>query len=399
MMVSKTGDGSLRTQDCRLYVTPVRRFAKGDSGNTNDRSARFAVPIDSADFNDYSGFSGAATHLRPIPHRVRCFCRAIRFFPTMPPRQPKESHRYVDMWALPGIHPSNVELLQKLKTADSGHFTTHMDTVGTVNTMNDDSGKWEKTHLIGMRTDIWKADKSEMNSAVETVKANRKKELKREIKASGRLTDKQSEKLEEKVANDDIMQMSAGEIEKRRLVLKLFKTTGSRVRWCGTIEEVTVTEVHNSIGSNRTLLSFVVMLPQSELVTQIQQNHRTFRVPSVFTMSFYDETQMWHLTIKKRWVSIGADFEIEVNGESIGEIDGRLLSFGCDSYIDIDAHPLTASTKFLDMITLFTASVGYHKAMRKSVRRRVKAAMSGQGHCHLIDDEELRLRQNGRAAA
>jgi hypothetical protein len=51
------------------------------------------------------------------------------------------------------------------------------------------------------------------------------------------------------------------------------------------------------------------------------------------------------------------------------------------------------------MMTLFAASVGYHKAMRRSVRRRVKAALSGNSHHHVIEDEELRLRHNGRSAA
>ena len=55
-------------------------------------------------------------------------------------KEPKGCERFVDMWALPGMHPSNVELLQKLKTADTNHFTTHMDCVGTVNTLDDETG-------------------------------------------------------------------------------------------------------------------------------------------------------------------------------------------------------------------------------------------------------------------
>lgn len=317
----------------------------------------------------------------------------------MASRKPEECHRYVDMWALPGMHPSNVEFVQKLKSADTQHFTTHMDVVGTVSEKDNDSGAWEKTHMLGLRTDVWKADKKEMSGALDALKNKRKRELKKQIKGSGRLNDKQTARLESELADDEIMQMSANEVERRRLVLKLFKTTGTRVRWCGTIEEVTTTEVHNSIGSKRSLLSFVVMLPQTDFVTYVQQNHRTFRVPSVFTFSFWDERKMWHLSLKRRWISVGADFDIEVNGKSFGEVDGKLLSFGSDSYIDMDAHELTGNSQFRDLITLFTASVGYHRAMRKSVSRRVKAAHAGQEHRHMIEDEELRLRHNGRAAA
>ena len=314
-------------------------------------------------------------------------------------KEPEQRRRYVDMWAMPGMHPSNVEFLQKLKTADTNHFTTHMDVVGTVSEENNETRAWEKSHLIGLRTDIWKPDGEELEDALEVMQDQRRKELKKKIKKKGRLTEKQQADLDLQLEEDEMMKLQSGDIEKRRLVLKLFKTSTQRVRWCGTIEQVTTTEIHNSIGSNRSLLTMVVMLPRSEHVTYIQQNHRTFRIPSVFTFGFYDGCRMWHLTMKRRWISIGADYDIEADGESIGELDGRLFSFGSDSYIDIDPHELSESTAFVDLITLFTASTGYHKAMRKSVSRRVEAALSGNSHCHLIEDEELRLRHNGRAAA
>jgi hypothetical protein len=317
----------------------------------------------------------------------------------MSKKEPEECRRYVDMWALPGMHASNVEFLQKLKTADTNHFTTHMDTVGTVSELNGETRKWEKTHLIGLRTDVWKADADELEDALDVLQHQRKQELKKEIKKHGRLNNKQQKLLDEKLSDDAVMKLESGDIEKRRLVLKLFKTTSERVRWCGTIEQVTTTEIHNSIGSNRSLLTMVVMLPRMDFVTYIQQNHRTFRIPSLFTFGFYDDKRMWNLTLKRRWVSIGADFDVEADGESIGELDGRLFSFGSDSYIDLDAHELAENTRFVDLMTLFTASVGYHKAMRKSVDKRVKATLSGQSHCHVVEDEELRLRHNGRAAA
>jgi hypothetical protein len=193
--------------------------------------------------------------------------------------------------------------------------------------------------------------------------------------------------------------MKPGDVEKRRMVLKLFKTSTERVRWCGTIEQITTTEVHNTIGSKRSLLTFAVILPRMSMVTQIQQNHRTFRIPSIFTFGFYHNHRMWNLSLKRHWVSIGADYDLAVDGTPLGEIDGRLCSFGSDSYVDIESHELSSCTQFVDMITLFAASVGYHKAMRRSLRRRVKAALSGNSHHHLIEDEELRLRHNGRAAA
>lgn len=314
-------------------------------------------------------------------------------------KEPQECRRYIDMWALPGIHPSNVEFLQKLKTADTNHFTTHMDVVGTVAEQNRETGKWEGSHMLGLRTDVWKPDKEEMQDALEVLQDQRKQEMKKLIKRKGRLTEEQKAELENQLAEDEVMSMQSGDIEKRRLVLKLFKTSTERVRWCGTIEQVTTTEVHNSIGSKRSLLTMVVMLPRTDHVTYIQQNHRTFRIPSLFTFGFYDGCRMWHLTLKRRWVSIGADYTVEADGQRIGDLDGRLFSFGSDSYMDLDAHELAENSRFVDLMTLFTASTGYHKAMRKSVDRRVEATLAGNSHCHVIEDEELRLRHNGRAAA
>ena len=288
---------------------------------------------------------------------------------------PQENRRYVDMWALPGAHPSNVEFMQKLTTAESNQFTTHMDAVGTV------------------------SEKHELEQAVSAIKAQRRKQLKQQIKRGGRLNSKQQQALENTVNTDGIMSMKSGDVENRRMVLKLFKTSTERVRWCGTIEQVTTTEVHNSIGSKRSLLTFAVILPRMSMVTQIQQNHRTFRIPSIYTFGFYHNERMWHLSLKRHWVSIGADFDLAVDGKPLGEIDGRLCSFGSDSYVDIEAHELATCTQFVDMLTLFAASVGYHKAMRRSLRRRVKSTLGGNSHHHLIEDEELRLRHNGRAAA
>ena len=72
---------------------------------------------------------------------------------------------------------------------------------------------------------------------------------------------------------------------------------------------------------------------------------------------------------------------------------------GADSHVKLDEHPLVCETSFVDLLTLFTASAGYHKAMRRSLKRRVRAAQSGKSHLHVIEDEELRLRRNRRRAA
>ncbi len=316
----------------------------------------------------------------------------------MAKRAPRESYRYIDMWAVPGIHPTNNEFLQRLKTADSQHFTRNMDVVGTISE-KDEEGKWGKTHLIGVRTDIWKPDAQEVEETLDHLRERRKDELRREIKRSGRLNAKQKQELKERVEEDQIMQMESEDVEHRRLVLKIFKTTGARTNWTGTIEQITATEIHNSIGSKKSLITLAVMLPRYEYVTYIQQNHRSFRIPAVFTFGFYDSGRMWHLCLRRKWVSFGVDFDVIADGKRIGVVDGVLFAMGCDSYVNLESHPLNSSTQFVDLLTLFASSIGYHKAMRRSIKTRVAACIAGDWHQHLIQDEELKLRHNGRSAA
>jgi len=259
----------------------------------------------------------------------------------------KMASRYVNMWAFLKMHPSNVDLLQRLKSADDRQFGTNMDVCGTVATKDDNSRAWDKTHLVGIRNDVWNSGPG------------------------------------------------------RRLVLKLFKTTGERLRWIGTIEEITTREVHNTIGCRRAVLNQAVILPGFDYLVNIQQNHRTFRIPSIFTFCFHDENQdrVWYIDIRRKWVSIGADFEICSGKQSIGEIDGKLIGFGYNAYVHVTEPKLAANHRFLDLLTLFATSVGYHRAMRRAIRHRVRAIRAGQPADHVIEDEEFWLLKNPRRHA
>ena len=254
---------------------------------------------------------------------------------------------YVDMWALRSVHPTNIELLQRLKSGDDRQFGANMDVCGTVSRQDSKTGSWSRSHIVGLRSDVW-------DSA-----------------------------------------------DHHRLVMKLFKSTGERIRWTGTVEEVTTREVHNSIGSCRPVLSLAVLLPGYEYVVAVQQNHRTFRIPSVFTFSFFDEKRerMWYISLKRKWFSFGADFVIESGGERIGDIDGKLIGFGYNAHVHVYQPELAGNRRFLDLLTLFTTSVGYHRAMRKSVKQRVRAAHSGEASPHVVEDEEFWLLKNPRRRA
>jgi len=309
--------------------------------------------------------------------------------------------RYVDMWAFLGLHPTNLEILQRLKSSDDRQFGANMDVCGTVSERDPKTGKWNSTHLAGIRSDIWNPDKEELEKTLNALQSRERNQQRRKIKKAGPLSSAQDTKLKEALANESLMQMAAGEIDKRRLVLKLFRTTGERIRWTGTIEELTTCEVHNSIGSKRAVLSMVTILPGYEYLTSIQQNHRTFRIPGIYTLCFHDEAHMrtWYVKIKRKWVSVGADFVLEADGKKIGEIDGKLIGFGYNAYVTVTEPTLAVNRDFMDLVTLFATSVGYHRAMRRSIRRRVAAVKAGKTRCHVIEDEELWLLKNPRRRA
>lgn len=308
----------------------------------------------------------------------------------------KVVNRYVDMWAVPGVHPTNSDFLQSYKMADSQYFTRSMDVVGTVSEQQD--GDWERTYLIGIRSDIWKPDGKEVADTLNCLQEKRRRELKKEIKKTGRLNARQKSQLQKKLEEDKIMQLQCDDIEQRRLVLKLFKTTGKRLTWAGTIEQITSREVQHSIGSRRTLLSFALILPRTDLIVHLTQNHRTFSFTAIFSFSYFCGSRMWPVCLRQRFGSIVPDYEILVDGERIGFVNGVLFAMGSDSYVELYEHALCHDSGFVELMTLFAASIGYHKAMRRSVKRRVDACKSGDWQKCLIEDEELKIYRNGRVA-
>jgi hypothetical protein len=309
--------------------------------------------------------------------------------------------RYVDMWAFLGLHPTNLDILQRLKSADDRQFGTHMDVCGTISQLDSKTGNWEEICLAALRSDIWNPDESEMKRSLSALKAERRKQLRKSTKKSTRLSAGQDTRLTKTPSQDEIAALCADDIEKRRLVMKLFRTTGERIRWTGTMEEVTTREVHNSIASKRPVLSMVSILAGYEYLTSVQENHRTFRIPSIYTLCFYDEahSRVWYVNIKRKWFSLGADFVIESEGRQIGEIDGKLIGFGYNAYVTVTEPTLAANGDFMDLVTLFATTVGYHRAMRRSVRRRVAATCEGNTQLHVIEDEEFWLLKNPRRRA
>jgi hypothetical protein len=159
---------------------------------------------------------------------------------------------------------------------------------------------------------------------------------------------------------------------------------------------MTTREVHQSLGSTRPLIAFAINLPGYEYLVQVCQCRRFFR-PAVFSFAYLndDTDEMWNIVLKKYWFSLGIDYHIEAQGKRIGKIDGHLVALGTDSRIHIKEPALAQDRQFLDMLTLFAASIGYHKTIWKNIRKRVQNIRQGKS-VHVIEDEELWLLKNPR---
>ncbi len=305
--------------------------------------------------------------------------------------------RYIDMWAMAGIHPTNIDLLNKLKSADDRQFSSNMDVTGKAFDEDREERTREESHLFGIRTDIWRPSKEDRERALSGLQRKRGRELRKSIKKNGRLNGDEKAVLDEQIEADETMSLSDGDVDKSRLVLKMFKTTGSRIRWKGTLEELTVREIHNSLGSKKPLSSFAVVLPDYEYLIYIQQNRVLWRIPPTYSFAYYQEStdRMWYIDMSCYWVSMGIDYRIEAQGRKIGVIDGRLFALGTDSRVKIFEPSLAEDSKFMDLMSLFAASIGFQRQVRSHIRRRVDNIMRGQS-VHVVEDEELWLLKNPR---
>ena len=305
--------------------------------------------------------------------------------------------RYVDMWAVAGLHPSNIDVLTKLKSAEDRQFSKNMGITGKVIAEDKQERTKEESHIFGIRTDIWKPSKQEKEGALNMIKKRRKEELKKEIKKrGGRLNKEQKAELESKMRDDLTMTMESTDVDKSRLVIKLFRSTGKNISWKGTLEELSVREVHQSLGSKKALITFAVNLSGYEYLIHIQQCRRFFR-PAVFSFAYIDDKsdQIWYIDLKKYWVSFGIDYHVEAQGVRIGKIDGKLWALGTDSRVKITEPTLVNDQRFLDLVSLFAASIGYHRRIWRNIRRRVRRIKKGDS-LHVIEDEELWLLKNPR---
>ncbi len=313
----------------------------------------------------------------------------------------KRHTRFVDMWVASGLHPTNIEILTKLKSADDRQFSKNMGVTGKAYLEDRKERTREESHLFGIRNDIWRPSKEVRRRALSSLKKRHAEERKRQIQSAARVARDLTEgELEDGVPEDAPTPPTERDVDKSRLVVKMFRTSGSRIRWQGTIEEMSVREIQNSLGSRRALITFAVNLTDYEHLIVVQENRRLFRIPPTFSFSFYQPStdRMWYIELDCHWVSWGIDYDIFAQGRKIGKIDGKLLALGVDSRIHVLEPDLAEDTQFMDLLSLFAASIGYHREIRANIRGRLRNVKRGRS-VHIVENEEMWLLKNPRRIA
>ena len=179
-------------------------------------------------------------------------------------------NRYVDMWALINLHPTDIDLLQRLKSADDRQFGSNMDVCGTVSEQDPKTLAWEKSHLVGIRSDIWNPDAQELQQTLNSLHKDRREQLRRGRQKSGQLNAKQKDHLRPTACRRSVD--GPGDHRPRT------PSPGDEdVQDDGRADPVELDNRRNhhpgsndSIGSRRAVLTLAVMLPGYDYLVMVQ---------------------------------------------------------------------------------------------------------------------------------
>ncbi|THB68100.1 MAG: hypothetical protein D6E12_07190 [Desulfovibrio sp.] len=308
---------------------------------------------------------------------------------------------FLDLWALVKHNPVNIDLLNKLRTGEDRQFGSDMDVMGKIfeEPVLDSKEKRKETGLMGIRTPLWKPSKDDRTQTLTRMQKQREKDMRKEIKpGGGRLNAEQQRTFEALSARDEVLLAKPDNVDSGRLVIKLFANTGKDISWKGTIEELTMQEMHQSFGRRRTRMSFACIIPGYEYVAYIEQHHPFWALMPTFSFGYWDDATgtVRAITMRQKLVSFGVDFTVFAEGRRVAYIDGKLISVGHNSRITIHDEVLAKDKVFADILLLFTATAGFHKEIRKRIKRRMLGLSGKRTNLYVVDRDELWLMKNPR---
>lgn len=247
----------------------------------------------------------------------------------------------VDFWKT-GLHGEKIGIKQKEQyRSKSRHFTMDMDITGKY--IEDDKG----TGFIAIREKTWKGKNgNELNG---------------------------------------------------RLVLRLFTDKGG---WLGSIEEIVIEELKNSIGSNDLMPVFVATIPNYNYVLWIEKVHKRHGYGDVYVFTYLSgekEEPVTVIKINEKRVTIGSDWDVYYGPtkKKVALIDSKKFNIGGKVEIKIYDENLVKSYIISRALVLFASTIKYHDDIKEKIKKRIKLIKKGKWS-YKPDKGEVWLLRNPR---
>lgn len=230
----------------------------------------------------------------------------------------------IDFWKT-GLHGEEIGIRQKEQyRSKSRHFTMDMDIIGKY--IEDDKG----IGFAAIREKVWKGEKSEELNG--------------------------------------------------RLVLRLFTDEG---RWLGSIEEVVIEELKNSIGSNDVIPVFATTIPNYDYVLWIEKVHRRHGFGEVYVFSYLSEKEEEPVSVFKideNRLTIGSDWDVYYGPtkQKVAFIDSKKFNIGGKVEINIYDEDFAKNRIATKALVLFASTIKYHNDIKERIKKRIELIKKGE---------------------
>ncbi|TFG19624.1 MAG: hypothetical protein EU530_05740 [Promethearchaeota archaeon] len=198
---------------------------------------------------------------------------------------------------------------------------------------------------------------------------------------------------------DDIPEKDIG---KKRLIIKWFNMES--VGFLGSIEEMVAESIANSTGSDDTIPSFRIVLPQYKYVVNLMKNHtRLPKIGEVFSFAMMKEdkkanAKKWQIyTFDEKRLTIGSDWEVLLGEDRIlAKIDEKKLNIGGKFNVFFYDEEYYKDLNFFRVVILFTMMLKFKKEIFRKIMR-IRKALEDEKYVFEISSDEEKMMMNPRA--
>ncbi len=181
----------------------------------------------------------------------------------------------------------------------------------------------------------------------------------------------------------------------RRFVMKMFSKGGY---WRGSIERLQGESFANSHATKEPCPAYVCIFKHTRNLYRIKRLAHFPRFQGeVFGFSFLDENDIFQtFVIDDKRLTFGSDWMIkDIHNKVIAKIDGKFMNLGGRFKIDIFDEQLALDKTFFNMLILFSATLRFHKDVKKNIKKALKELRISDATVKL-DDSETNLYLNPR---